>query len=155
PLNQITRGNVGRLQLAWSWALEQGASQTTPLVHDGVMYIANPGNIVDALDARTGTLLWEYRRPMDERRRLTAQTRSLAIYESAVLLNTVDAHIVALDSRTGAVRWDTNVGGNGTAGFTFTSGPIVADGAVVAGLTGCSRYDDETCYIVAVDGRTG
>src|SRR5437773_770448 len=79
PLDQINKSNVRTLQLAWSWALETGPSQTTPLVHDGVMYIANPGNIVDALDARTGQLLWEYRRPMDERRRQAAQTRSLAI----------------------------------------------------------------------------
>ena len=119
------------------------------------MFVANPGNIVDALDARTGQLLWEYRRPMDERRRQAAQMRSLAIYRDAVVLATVDAHLVALDTRTGAVRWDTNVGGSGTAGFTFTSGPIVADGTIVGGLTGCSRFDDETCYIVGVDGRSG
>jgi len=155
PLDQINKSNVRTLQLAWSWALETGPSQTTPLVHDGVMYIANPGNIVDALDARTGQLLWEYRRPMDERRRQAAQTRSLAIVHDVIVLATVDAHLVALDARKGTVRWDTNVGGSGEAGFTFTSGPIVADGAVVAGLTGCNRFDDETCYILAVDGRTG
>jgi hypothetical protein len=81
--------------------------------------IANPGNVVDALDARTGQLLWEYRRPMDDRRRLTAQTRSLAITHDTVILGTVDAHLVALDARRGSVRWDTNVGGSGEAGFTF------------------------------------
>ena len=155
PLDQITPANVGSLQLAWSWAVEPGTSQTTPIVHDGVMYLANPGNIVQALDARTGQLLWEYRRPMDERRRAGAQTRSLAIIHDVVVLAAADAHLVGLDARTGAVRWDANVGGTSGAGFTFTSGPIVADGAVVGGLTGCSRFDDETCYIVAVDGRTG
>lgn len=155
PLDQITPANVGSLQLAWSWALEPGASQTTPLVHDGVMYLANPGNVVDALDARNGQLLWEYRRPMDERRRLSAQTRSLAILHDVVVLASADAHLVGLDARTGAVRWDTNVGGAIDSGFSFTSGPVVADGVVVGGLTGCSKFDDETCYIVAVDGRTG
>ena len=155
PLDQITPANVGSLQLAWSWALEPGASQTTPIVHDGVMFVANPGNVVDALDARTGQVLWEYRRPMAERRRQAAQMRSLAIYGDTVVLATVDAHLVALDARTGAVRWDTNVGGSATAGFTFTSGPIVADGTIVGGLTGCSKFDDETCYIVGVNGRSG
>lgn len=155
PLNQITPANVGSLQLAWSWALEPGTSQTTPIVHDGVMFVANPGNVVDALDARTGQLLWEYRRPIEERRRQSAQSRSLAIYRDVVVLATVDAHLVGLDTRTGAVRWDTNVGGAPTSGFTFTSGPIVADGTIVGGLTGCSRFDDETCYIVGVDGASG
>ncbi len=155
PLNAITPANVRSLQLVWSWAMEPGPSQTTPLVHDGVMFLANPGNIVDALDARTGALHWEYRRPMDERRRASAQTRNLAIYQDVVVLATVDAHLVALDVRTGAVRWDANVGGDGRAGFTFTSGPIVADGVIVGGLTGCSRFDEETCYIVGVDGRSG
>ena len=155
PLDQMTPANVGSLQLAWSWALEPGASQTTPLVHDGIMYLASPGNVVDALDARNGQLLWEYRRPMDERRRLSAQTRSLAILHDVVVLASADAHLVGLDARTGAVRWDTNVGGDTNSGFSFTSGPVVADGVVVGGLTGCSKFDDETCYIAGIDGRTG
>ena len=62
PLDQIDRGNVDELRLAWSWGLEPGVSQTTPLVHDGFMYVANPGNVVQALDARTGDFVWEYRR---------------------------------------------------------------------------------------------
>ena len=78
-----------------------GASQTTPLVHDGVMYLANPGNVIDALDAQNGQLLWEYRRPMDERRRPSAQTRSLAIVHDVVVLAAADAHLVGLDARTG------------------------------------------------------
>ena len=62
PLDEIDSDNVGELRLAWSWGLEAGVSQTTPVVHDGVMYIANPGNVVHALDAATGDFLWEYRR---------------------------------------------------------------------------------------------
>lgn len=154
PLSQINRESVGRLRLAWSWALEPGAAQVTPLVHDGVMYVANPGNVVQALDARTGDLRWEYRRPLDDQRRQSAQTRSLAVYDDLIFLNTVDAHVVALDARTGEVRWDTAVAAPG-AGFTFTSGSVVADGVVVAGLTGCSRFDEYTCDIVGLDARSG
>ncbi|HEX4933327.1 MAG TPA: c-type cytochrome, partial [Gemmatimonadaceae bacterium] len=91
PLGQISAANASQLRMVWSWALEPGASQTTPLVHDGTMYLASPGNVVHALDAATGDLLWEYRRPLDERRRASAQTRSLAAYGDAIVLCTVDA----------------------------------------------------------------
>ena len=153
PLEQIDTGNVGDLRLVWSWALEPGISQTTPIVRSGVMFIANPGNVVHALDARTGDLLWEYRYRMEERLRSAAQMRSLAIYQDLILLNTVDAHLVAIDARTGEERWNTPVGPS--PGYTFTSGPIVADGTVVTGLTGCGRYREDTCYIVGLDGLTG
>lgn len=151
PLDQINVQNVRSLKLEWSWGMDAGASQTTPLVHDGVLYIASPGNVVHALDGRTGQLRWEYRREGDDP---LAQMRNLAIYQDLVYLNTGDGHIVALDARTGAVRWDTEIRGNDKQ-FRFTSGPIVADGVVIAGLTGCSTFAEDTCYIVAVDGRTG
>jgi alcohol dehydrogenase (cytochrome c) len=151
PLNQINAQNVKGLKLEWSWGMDPGASQTTPLVHDGIVYVASPGNVVHALDGRTGQLRWEYRRQTDDP---TAQMRNLAIYGDLIYLNTGDAHIIGLDARTGAVRWDTEISGKGKK-FRFTSGPIVADGVVIAGLTGCGSFEDDTCYIVAVDGRTG
>lgn len=154
PLDQIDVTDAADLQLAWSWGLEPGVSQTTPIVHDGVMYVANPGSVVHALDAATGDLLWEYRRPMDDARRPLRQMRSLALYLDLVILNTDDAHVVGLDARTGEVRWDTPTAPEGTI-RRFTSGPIVADGVVVAGMTGCATLDDDTCYIVGVDGVTG
>ena len=154
PLDEIDESNVGDLRLAWSWGLEPGVSQTTPIVHNGILYVANPGNVVQALDAASGDFIWEYRHEMDERNRLGAQLRSLAIYHDLILLNTRDAHIVGLDARTGEVRWDTTVMPDHD-GYGFTSGPIIADGVIVAGLTGCGRYRDDTCYIVGVDGRTG
>src|SRR6266481_9965118 len=62
PLDQINTRNVQQLQLAWSWAMENtGAQEATPLVHDGVMYLPNPRGVIQALDASTGDLLWEYR----------------------------------------------------------------------------------------------
>ena len=154
PLDTINQSNVGDLQLAWSWGLEPGVSQTTPIVHGGIMYVANPGNVVQALDARTGDFIWEHRREMDERRRPAAQMRSLAVYQDLVILNTVDAHVVGLDARTGDVRWDTTVMPDDD-GYGFSSGPVIADGMIVAGLRGCERYRDDTCYIVGLDGRTG
>ena len=157
PLDQITPDNAHELRLAWSWALAEGSQQTTPLVYDGVMYIANPGERVQALDAASGELLWEYRRPRTPTDAGTPppnlQHRNLAIYQDKIYLNTSDGHVVALDARTGDEVWDADVGG--AAGYEYTSGSIIADGKVVSGLTGCERYRDDTCYIVALDADTG
>ena len=75
PLTDITTGNVKDLRLAWVWAMnETGANQTTPIVHDGVMYLANPLNMIQALDAATGELIWEHHvAPRPHRLRLDAQ----------------------------------------------------------------------------------
>ncbi len=155
-LDQLDRSNVGELRLVWSWGIESGRSQTTPLVHDGVMYLANPGNVVQALDARNGNFVWEYRPEpqLEESLRAYSQTRSLAIYGDLIILNTADAHVVGLDARTGEVRWDTPIM-PGQQGYGFSSGPIVADGVIVSGLRGCAMYREDTCYIVGVDGRSG
>ena len=153
-LEQIDRSNVGDLRLVWSWGLDPGRSQTTPLVHDGVMYIANPGNVVQALDARSGNFIWEYRPELDEALRAYSQTRNLAIYEDLIILTTADAHIVGLDAGTGELRWDTPIMPD-QVGYRFSSGPIVADGVIVAGLAGCGMYREDTCYIVGLDARSG
>ena len=158
PLDQITTDNAHRLQLAWSWGLAAGSQQTTPLVHDGVMYLANPGEIVQALDAVTGELLWEYRRDAASAggsgaRPAGGRHRNIAIYQDKIYLNSTDAHIVAIDARTGAEVWDTDVGGG--VGYRYSSGSIVADGKVISGLTGCGLYRDDTCYIVGLDAETG
>ena len=159
PLDQITTDNAHRLQLAWSWGVAPGSQQTTPLVHDGVMYIANPGEIVQALDAVTGELLWEYRRDAQASaggsgaRPAGGRHRNIAIYQDKIYLNSTDAHIVAIDARTGVEVWDTDVGGG--VGYQYSSGSIVADGKVISGLTGCGLYRDDTCYIVGLDAETG
>ena len=156
PLDQITTDNAHQLRLVWSWALGPGSQQTTPLVHDGIMFIASPGEIVQAINGATGELLWEYRReaPGTESNSQSRRAhRNIAIYENKIYLNTSDAHIVAIDARTGEEAWDTDVGHG--AGFRFSSGSIIADGKVVSGLTGCGRYRDDTCYIVALNAETG
>ena len=156
PLDQIDRENVHRLQLVWGWQMNTGANQTTPLVHDGVMYLANPANVVQALDAVTGDRLWEYRRDLDAMVEsvLAPRSRSIAVYGDKVYLNAADAHIVALDRGTGEVAWDHEVADN-ALGYRYTSGPIVANGKVVAGMTGCERYKEDVCFISAHDAETG
>lgn len=153
-LSQIDTGNVGQLQLAWSWGMEDGRSQQAPIVHDGVLYLSNPGNVVQALDATDGTPLWEYRRRFPDGRGAGAQLRSLAIWEDLVFVATSDAHMVALDARSGTVRWETRIA-DPELGYSNTSGPIVADGKVINGITGCGRFYEESCFITAHDARTG
>ena len=154
PLARIDRDTVGGLRLAWAVAIEDGNSQTTPLVHDGVMFLAHPGNVVQALDASTGDVLWEYRHPLPEDAARWGATRTLALYGDKVFLATYDARLVALDAGTGDVAWET-VKADYTQGFMQFGGPVVADGVVVSGINGCQRYKDETCFITGHDPDTG
>ena len=153
PLDQIDRGNVGGLQLAWVWAMGDGRNQPTPLVYDGVMYLTSPGNVVQALDAADGTLLWEYRRPLPEALR-GANSRNLAIYGDKLYMGTRDAFVVALDSRTGDLAWETRMADHAD-GYANSSGPIVAGGRVINGINGCSRFMPDSCFVTAHDAATG
>ena len=155
PLRQIDRRNVGSLRLAWSWAMERGANQPTPLVHRGVMYLANPGNVVQALDAARGEILWEYRRRLPEGYEGGFnQMRNLAIAGDKIFLATKDAFMVALDARTGEVVWETEIA-DYRKGYFNNSGPMVVDGKVVNGINGCGRFVPESCFITAHDADTG
>ncbi|MYD00388.1 MAG: PQQ-binding-like beta-propeller repeat protein, partial [Gammaproteobacteria bacterium] len=152
PLAQVDASNVHRLQLAWSWGMENGRSQQAPLVRDGVLFLSNPGNVVQALDAADGTPLWEYRRRFEGGPR--GQLRTLAIWEDMVFVATADAHMVALDAATGTVRWETRIA-DPEKGYSNSTGPIVADGRVINGINGCGRFHEESCFITAHDARTG
>ena len=154
PLDQVTRDNVDQLQLQWVLAIREGNNQTTPLVHDGVMFLANPGNVVQAIDAATGTVLWEYRSPLPEDAPQYGATRTLALYGGRVFLATYDAALVALDARTGTEVWRT-VKADYTQGFMQFGGPVVANGVVVSGINGCQRYKEQTCFITGHDPDTG
>ena len=107
PLSQITTDNVRQLRLAWVWTMNDGAgrNQPTPLVHNGIMYLVHPGHIVQALDARTGDLIWENNVGPAS----TTALRNLAIYENNVFMATNDARLVALDARNGKVAWDVRI----------------------------------------------
>ena len=154
PLDQVTRDNVAGLQLAWVLAIREGNNQTTPLVHDGVMFLANPGNVVQAIEAATGDLIWEYRSPLPEDAPQRGATRTLALYGDKVYLATHDAALVALDARTGTEMWRT-VKADYTQGFMQFGGPVIANGVVVSGINGCQRYKEQTCFITGHNPDTG
>ena len=159
PLKQINRDNVQNLQLAWGWAIEEGNSQPAPIVYDGVMYLSGPGGIVHALDGATGDLLWEYRHRVNGSLATvgstpTATIRGLALYDDKVYLNAPDARVIALDVRSGAVVWDTQVA-DPADGFGFTAAPVIARGVAVSGLMGCRKFIDEKCALIGHDAQTG
>ena len=160
PLEQINKQNVQQLQLSWSWAMDDtGSQQPTPLVYDSIMYLPNPRGVIQALDAATGDLIWEYR----PARAAAADSagdggrgsqRNIAIFGDKIFGTTSDAHIIALDARTGKLVWDTTVA-DSKLGYAYTSGPIVVRGKVMAGMTGCTRYKKDVCFISAHDAATG
>src|ERR1700680_31543 len=121
PLKQITRQNVGQLRLAWERGMGPGQTETIPLVHNGVMYVVNPGAVVQALDARNGDLLWEYKRKVPANVASQGRTKNLAIYQDLIFYTAPDSYVVGLDARTGEQRWETKTDARG-----HTSGPIVA-----------------------------
>ena len=156
PLEEIDRDNVGQLQLAWSWAMdESGAQEATPLVYDGIMYLPNPRDVIQALDAATGDLIWEYRPEVDPAVAggIGAQ-KNIAIYGDKIFGTTHGAHIVSLDARTGQVVWDTETA-DSNLGYEYSAGPIVVRGTVIAGITGCERYKEDVCFIAGLDADTG
>ncbi|MSV34463.1 MAG: ATP-binding protein [Bryobacterales bacterium] len=155
PLDQINKTNVKNLQLVWSRSMDAGTNESTPLVYNGVMYIGNPGDTVQAIDAATGDLIWEYRHQAPEitgfRNGLGQRKRSIALYDDRVYMVSWDNQVVSLDARTGEVAWKTNRGGAPLV--SNSSGPIVASGVVIAGST--CQYSAEGCYVTGHDAKTG
>ena len=150
PLKKINKANVSDLRLAWSWSLPAGQNATTPIVHDGVMFVLGFGDRVQALDAATGDLLWQYSRRLPQGVP-PSHKRSLSIYGTRLYVPTSDVHIVALDVKTGRVVWDQAVGDPKT-GLRLTGGTLVARNKVMVGTTG--RVEGGN-YIVALDAETG
>ena len=155
PLRQIDRSNVRGLRLAWSLVMREGSNQVTPLVHDGIMFLTHAANVIQALDAATGDLIWEYAYTFPpESRTLGGPTRNIAIYGDKLFLATYDAALVAIDARTGKQLWRT-VKADYKKGYTHSSGPIIADGVVVSGINGCERFKPDGCFITGHDPETG
>jgi alcohol dehydrogenase (cytochrome c) len=150
PLKQINKSNVSDLRVAWAWSLPNGQNEATPLEHDGVLFVDSYGDKVQALNAVTGDLLWQYSRQLPNDARLAVK-RNISLYGNRLYVPTSDDHIVALDIKTGAVVWDSALA-NYTKGYQSTGGPLVAKGKVMMGLAGQAQGGN---LIVAVDAETG
>ena len=146
PLNQITRDNVGQLQLAWVAPMaEGGTNQPSPLAHDGVIFLNNSNGIFQALDGRTGDLIWE------QRLGVNPAMRGMSLYDDKLFMALSNGHLVALEAKSGKVAWDAAM----PDGRGSSSGPIVAKGKLIEGMGGCSEYSDKKCFISAYDAATG
>jgi len=155
PLTQINTENVGRLRLAWSITMNSGSNQVTPLVRDGVMFLTHPGNVIQAIDAASGELIWEFRYPYDEASRtLGGPVRNIALYDDKLFMATYDAAIIAVDARSGKLVWRTQKA-DYAEGYTHTAGPIIGNGVVLSGINGCERYKEGGCFITGHDPQTG
>jgi len=150
PLDQINRDNVQELRLKWVWSMKDGDSEPAPIVYNGVIYLINPSNIIQALDARSGELIWEHHSGPANRQDM----RNIALYNDKIIQATTDSRLIALDARTGEKVWETVVADVGE-GFVNSSGPIIADGKIIQGQAGCARYIEQNCYLTAHDANTG
>jgi len=173
PLNQVNKQTVNQLGLAWSRGIGQGTTETIPTVYKGVMYVNVPGGAIDALDATNGDLIWEYQRPAPNAgggrgdaaaagarggrggaqqsasaAYSQARSKTLAIYDDMIFYTAPDSYVIAIDARTGKLRWESKVDQRG-----HTSGPIVVDGKVLSG--GTCNGGRVNCYISAHDAKTG
>ena len=161
PLDEIDRGNVGRLRMVWSRGLGPGLQQGTPLVYGGVMYMPNPRDVIQALDAVTGDLRWEYRRDRPDDLEdymlgvLTDLNRNLAIHGTHVIDTSGDDYVFALDAATGELAWETEILDYRVNPANQSSGPIVADGKIISGRGCTPRGGPDACVIVAHDAATG
>ena len=160
PLDQIDRTNVGDLRMVWSRALPDGNHQGTPLVYAGVLYMPNPRDVIQAIDAVTGDLLWEHRRPRPDDLEeylssLSEAKRNVAIHGGLIISTSNDDHIYALDAATGRLAWETRILDYKENPAHQTSGPIIAGGKAVSGRGCMPAAGPEACVITAHDARTG
>ncbi len=161
PLDQINRENVVDLRLVWSRGLRPGRQQGTPLVRDGVMFMPNPRDIIQAIDAETGDLIWEHQRERPDDLgdymigTLTDTNRNIAIHGELIIDTSMDDHIFALHAETGEMVWETEILDYRVNPANQTSGSIVAGGKVFSGRSCDPRGGPDGCVITAHDAATG
>ena len=159
PLDQIARENVGELRMVWSRAMTAGSQEGTPLVYDGVMYMPNPRDVIQAIDAITGDLIWEYRRErpddLEEFVPIASANRNIAIYANLIIDTSSDDYVFALDAATGQLAWETQILDYTKNPAHQTSGPIIANGKVISGRGCMPQGGPAACVITAHDARTG
>ena len=139
PLKQINKNNVGSLRMEWVYQLRQpGTSESSPVVVDGYLYLTEPPSTVTALDVRTGKAIWRWKPDLPQHLvtiGLFPTNRGVAVLGDTVYVSTIDSYLVALDAKTGAVRWKTHVAEN-KEGYATTSAPLAINGKIITGPGG-------------------
>jgi alcohol dehydrogenase (cytochrome c) len=154
PLDQINTRNVDDLQPVWvlSTGVVSG-HEAPPMVNNGVMFAATPSNQVIAVEAKTGRILWRFRRPPPEGSSVPHQTiRGVALYGDKVFFPAGEGVLIAIDAKTGQEVWATKVEENRN-GYYITMAPLIADGKVLVGASGGER--GIRGFIAALDPDTG
>jgi alcohol dehydrogenase (cytochrome c) len=155
PLDQIDAGNAGKLRVAWVHQVnELDGFETSPIVVDGIMFISQPPNAVEALHAGTGRTLWHYQKdiPKDIRGCCGKVNRGVAVLGDTVYYGSPDAHLIALDARTGSLRWDVTMADH-KAGYSSTGAPLAVKDKIVMGMAG-GEFGVRG-FIDAYDAKTG
>jgi PQQ-dependent dehydrogenase (methanol/ethanol family) len=153
PLDQIDRTNVGKLKMVWARGMGAGNMEATPLVYEGVMYAPGPADYIQAINAKTGDLLWENRRKLPEGVR-GGTNRNIAIWGTTLIDASADNQMYAIDARTGSLVWETKVL-EATARASASSGPIIANGKVIEGRQCQPQAGNDACIVTAHDAKTG
>lgn len=155
-LSQITTKNVSRLKATWVYQVRNpGLIETTPIVVDDVMYLTEPPSTVTALDVHTGRPIWTWSPSMPRgvlHIGFPPVNRGVAVLDDSVYVGTLHAHLVALDAKSGAVRWDVEVADNAT-GHAMTLAPLAIDGKIIIGTSGGEA--GIRGFIDAYDAKTG
>ncbi|MBM61431.1 MAG: ATP-binding protein [Acidobacteria bacterium] len=160
PLDQITRENVDQLRMVWTRALVAGSQEGTPLAYEGVLYMPNSSDVIQAIEAVSGDLKWEYRRDLPEDvydyvGGNARNNRNIAIYGRFIINTSDDNFAFALDASTGQIAWETQIFDYKVTPAGHSSGPIIADGKVISGRSCRPLGGPESCVIVAHDAETG
>ncbi len=137
-LDQLNARNAGGLEIKWVYQLAaMDRAETTPLVVDGMMFVGESPNNVIALDARTGRPYWKYEHPLPDDLKICCgrNNRGVAILGDQLYMSTLDAHLVAIDAKTGTLTWDVEVADH-TLGYSKTDTPLIVKDKVVTGIAG-------------------
>jgi alcohol dehydrogenase (cytochrome c) len=154
-LTQITPANVKNLEQQWVWqARSVEKFEATPLVVDGVLYTVQAPNDIVALDAVTGRIYWTYSHtPVPEARTCCGRVnRGVAILGDTLYMGTIDAHLLALDAKTGKLLWNTTIA-TAKDGYSLTHAPLIVKDKVIVGTAGGDI--GVRAFIAAYDARSG
>ncbi|MGO8797874.1 MAG: pyrroloquinoline quinone-dependent dehydrogenase [Roseiarcus sp.] len=155
PARQITAGNVHQLHPAWIFQTDiLDTMETSPIVVNGVMFVTTAFDHVYALDAKTGEQIWEYKHKMGPVTTYCCgpNNRGVAVYGDNVYLGTLDAKLVALDAKTGAVKWSKDIA-DPEKGYSETMAPTAVKGLILIGTNG-GEYGIRV-FVKAFDAATG
>src|SRR5437879_1384030 len=161
PLDQINTGNIKKLVPKWIFAGGVlGEQQMTPVVNSGAMFTTSTAlgvNRVHALNAVTGELLWKHDRKIPEDVgalvRVIPHNRGVALHKDKVIFGTLDAHLVALDAKTGKPAWETKIA-DYADGYFVSQAPLVIKSKVIVGIAGPGEMGPRG-FVEAFDAETG